>query len=142
MREQKDRCIFFVLENFFFLIPLPFVDKVIGNPLAEGVNPETGYVDLWEGSGKDEKNKYWILFSSGDEILGMPASEVLGFPDIGESRIWELPEQVCRGQNRYISAAVAVRTEDGKTKLAYLLDAGELRNWKKAAQGAEGSGRI
>ena len=35
MREQKDRCIFFVLENFFFLIPLPFVDKVIENSLPE-----------------------------------------------------------------------------------------------------------
>ena len=134
MREQKDRCIFFVLENFFFLIPLPFVDKVIGNPFTEGENPETGYVDLWEGCGKDEKNKYWILFCSEEEILGMPASEVMGFPDIGESRIWELPDQVRREQNRYISAVVAVPTGDERPDLAYLLDMGELRRWRRTAR--------
>lgn len=61
MREQKDRCIFFVLENFFFLIPLPFVDKVIENSLPEEREPETEFIDLWAESGKTAKTN--IVFS-------------------------------------------------------------------------------
>ena len=79
MREQKDRCIFFVLENFFFLIPLPFVDKVIENSLPEEREPETEFIDLWAESGKNSKNKYCILINCKEEKFGVPAAEIPGY---------------------------------------------------------------
>ena len=101
MREQKDRCIFFVLENFFFLIPLPFVDKVIENSLPEEREPETEFIDLWAESGKNSKNKYCILINCKEEKLGVPAAEILGFRDIAEGQVWELtePVRVCCPRN-------------------------------------------
>ena len=122
MREQKDRCIFFVLENFFFLIPLPFVDKVIENSLPEEREPETEFIDLWAESGKNSKNKYCILINCKEEKLGVPAAEILGFRDISEGQVWELMDPVRVKKNRYLCAAHETQLEDGRKVLAYLLD--------------------
>lgn len=131
MREQKDRCIFFVLENFFFLIPLPFVDKVIENSLPEEREPETEFIDLWAESGKNSKNKYCILINCKEEKFGVPAAEILGFRDIAEGQVWELTEPVRVKKNRYLCAAHETQLEDGRKVLAYLLYVDELRPWRK-----------
>lgn len=71
----------FCPENFFFLIPLPFVDKVIENSCRKKEKLETEFIDLWAESGKTAKTN--IVFSStakGSGKFGFVNSfEILGF---------------------------------------------------------------
>ena len=107
MREQKDRCIFFVLENFFFLIPLPFVDKVIENSLPEEREPETEFIDLWAESGKQQKQilyshklqrgKVWCPGSGNSGFPGYSRRAGVGIDGAGASE--EEPVFVCCPRN-------------------------------------------
>lgn len=118
----------FFSAGYYFLLPLSCVKRVTDMKERDPQMPLADFLELPE-EGDLSGQVYLIIADCGDREIGIGAEEVTGLVQVGEERIYDLPEAVRSSRNQYMDRMAAVDTQDGEGKLAFIVVPALLASW-------------